>query len=758
MSPTVTRISLARQHLAAVLVFAAVILVVFHRAIFFGELLAPVDLLSKELPWRAVLPAPARIANFAMVDVFSVFYPWKYFVHEELQAGRFPLWCTHLGCGYPLAGEGVIKLFGLTTLFLGFWTPRVASILTYSSQLFIAMTGMYALLRSLRLGWTAAVFGASLFGLNSAVFQHLPFEHMLGGMMLLPWICWAVWQSGQRPEATGRFVALAGLFFGLTLVNGSVQSAAIVWLSAASFAVTAAWRGQRPRFVRRAVAVMAGFSLLGVAIGAVALAPNLELLAHNVRPRFVQIDWLALFWKRPVLLIPWTAALLNPDAIGNYQTFDLLRGLGQLGTAATTPVMSDVRVYCGLIAVVLAILGWRVKGDARALAIALILVPLIAVVITPLYLILYFRGLIALSAGMAILAALGVERWQHPDVPLAADRRRLAAGLVAAIVGALLVGAVVTANRGRLTEKVERIGLSGTSVYKADINWQKQKARETVTNFSLSGSAVLRFSVLAAATALLLARRGRSAAVLTCLLALNTVDLIGFAWRTNPSVPRAYDFPATPALEFLRQQPGRFRVVSVSDTTVDPPTARPNTLLPYGLDDPRVYESLYPANPLLAAQDWNALNVRFIIVPPGAPPPAGEWRRAYRGEVDIHENLQVQPRISFATELPFVKNEPAPLEILEYVSGRIHVAVTAPRAGWLIIRERAYPGWRASVNGKPVQTDQAQEMWQAVPVEAGHSVVRLSYQPVSVQWGACVTVAALAVTGLIVVLGGKRYG
>ena len=100
----------------AVAIFAAVIVVIFHGAIFRGEVLAPVDLLTKELPWREVLPQNVGIKNFAVADVLTVFYPWKSFVHDELRAGRFPLWCTHVGCGYPLAGEGVTKLFGLTTL------------------------------------------------------------------------------------------------------------------------------------------------------------------------------------------------------------------------------------------------------------------------------------------------------------------------------------------------------------------------------------------------------------------------------------------------------------------------------------------------------------------------------------------------------------------------------------------------------------------------------------------------------------------
>ena len=157
------RLSSNRQQVAALLIFISVLLVVFYRPIFHGEVLASVDLLSKELPWQAVVPRPTQIDNFTSVDVCAVFYPWKYFVHDELRAGRFPLWCKSVGCGYPLAGEGCVKLFGLTTGFLWFSSPRVASILTYSSQLIIAMAGMYALLGALRLRWGPAVFGGLVY-------------------------------------------------------------------------------------------------------------------------------------------------------------------------------------------------------------------------------------------------------------------------------------------------------------------------------------------------------------------------------------------------------------------------------------------------------------------------------------------------------------------------------------------------------------------------------------------------------------------
>lgn len=746
-----------RQHLLAVAIFLAAVVVVFHRAIFFGEALAPLDMLTKELPWRAVLPHDVSIANFTTADALTIFYPWKHFVHDELRAGRFPLWCSYVGCGYPLAGEGCIKLFGLTTAFLSFCTPRVASILTFSSQLFIAMTGMYALLDALRIRWLAALFGGLVFGLNSTVFQYLEFEQIVGGLMMLPWICWAIWRAVERPIQRTKWMAVAAFFFGLTIINGSVQTTAMVWFSAVGFAAMAMWQRERPLFVRRFLTAIFVISVLGAIVGSIALLPNLELIAHNTRPRFEVIYWWEMIWKRPLAIILWLVSLINPDAVGNTQTFDLPRALGRIGLGGNQVSMVDVQVYCGLIAAVLAVWGLRVRGPARALGITLVVVPLFVVAVSPMYLMVYFRYLAATAVGIAILAALGIERALDHDAHLARDARTTALVLISAIGLALVVGVVVSTMRGPLTSKAEAIGLRRTSYFKSEVAWQQQKARETVRNFSLSGNAVLRFSTLALIVAglVLATPRRATTAALACIV-LNTADLLDVSRKALPSVPRRFEYPTTPALEFLRQQPGLFRVVSRWDLQTERPTAPPNMLMIHELADPRVYESLVPKNPLLNAQDWSALNVRFFMVPPNAMPPYGEWRRVYQGEVDIYENTNAAPRVSFTRIPDSAASEPAQILIAEYVSGHVVVAVEAPQAGWLIVRERLYPGWRATVNGQRAELREADGLWQAVAVPAGRSDVALDYRPVTVYWGGVFTVVGLVLVGIMVVRTGKE--
>ena len=427
-------------------------------------------------------------------------------------------------------------------------------------------------------------------------------------------------------------------------------------VSRRGFATAASWRRQRTHFWTRTIGVITVMTMLGLAIGAIALLPNLELLAHNARQRFSHLDWWQLTWKRPLALLPAVASLVDPNVIGNCRTFDLTRILGTLGSTATMPKMQDLQIYCGLVAVVLAVLGCRINGDAKFLGLILIVVPIVAAAFTPLYLILYFRGLSSVTCGIAMLAALGLERLGESDRQLQRDLRKTAIAAAIAIVLALGVGVVVSSKRVVLTEKAEQIGLKATSFYKFDIAWQREKAQETVQNFTLGGQAVARFSVLAALVALGLFICKQPALLCAAAVTLNTVDLTEFACRMCPSVPSQFNYVRTPSLEFLQSQPGKFRVMSSWNRDSEPPTARSNVLMLYGLDDPRISESLFPGNPLLDAADWNALNVRYFIVPPGSAPPPGEWRLAWSGEVDIYENLAVQPRAYFTTTLNSAKN------------------------------------------------------------------------------------------------------
>ncbi|RMG12259.1 MAG: hypothetical protein D6731_14195, partial [Planctomycetota bacterium] len=69
--------------------------------------------------------------------------------------------------------------------------------------------------------------------------------------------------------------------------------------------------------------------------------------------------------------------------------------------------------------------------------------------------------------------------------------------------------------------------------------------------------------------------------------------------------------------------------------------------------------------------------------------------------------------------------------------------VTAPAAGWLVVADVWYPGWRARVDGVPVPVLRADYLFRAVPVPAGRHQVTLTYRPWTFSLGLTITLLAL---------------
>ncbi|OQY88861.1 MAG: hypothetical protein B6D41_10795, partial [Chloroflexi bacterium UTCFX4] len=74
---------------------------------------------------------------------------------------------------------------------------------------------------------------------------------------------------------------------------------------------------------------------------------------------------------------------------------------------------------------------------------------------------------------------------------------------------------------------------------------------------------------------------------------------------------------------------------------------------------------------------------------------------------------------------------------------RIALAVTAPTAGYLVVSENFYPGWRATVDGQPAEILRANLTLRALPVRAGTQRVEMWYDPFSFKLGAALSALTL---------------
>jgi hypothetical protein len=168
------------------------------------------------------------------------------------------------------------------------------------------------------------------------------------------------------------------------------------------------------------------------------------------------------------------------------------------------------------------------------------------------------------------------------------------------------------------------------------------------------------------------------------------------------------------------------------------------------------------------------------------------WQRILSSDIELYENLNVLPRAWVVGDAQFVADDiygteaaleimraasfdPArsvvlasqPLEgtertagfsplsvaatVLSYSDERIVVTVESEAAGYLLLSDAWYPGWRATVNGSETSVLRANVMFRAVAIPAGRSEVVFEYRPVWLAWLPVMALGWLVVGGLAVV-------
>jgi hypothetical protein len=83
--------------------------------------------------------------------------------------------------------------------------------------------------------------------------------------------------------------------------------------------------------------------------------------------------------------------------------------------------------------------------------------------------------------------------------------------------------------------------------------------------------------------------------------------------------------------------------------------------------------------------------------------------------------------------LPGGEAKPDAARIVRYDAQRLEIVVDAERAGVVVLADTYFPGWRATVEGKPAPILRTNRAMRAVPVPAGRSTVIFTY-PGRVVW------------------------
>ena len=89
-----------------------------------------------------------------------------------------------------------------------------------------------------------------------------------------------------------------------------------------------------------------------------------------------------------------------------------------------------------------------------------------------------------------------------------------------------------------------------------------------------------------------------------------------------------------------------------------------------------------------------------------------------------------------AAAAPYCRGRgPRPARIVRHLARRVEIDVDAPCAGWLVLTDADYPGWRARVDGVATPIRRANALFRAVHVGPGGHRVEFDYDPVSARFG-----------------------
>ncbi len=736
----------------AALVLFLLPLAITGYAVFSGGVYGPIDFPYATEPLAALKPLYGIDLphNASATDVYGSMFPFRRTLQASLERGEWPLWNPYMLSGNVFAAAAQSAPYSPFTLIACILPAAVSFTYTTSVWLLIAAVGAFLLARELECVEPAALIAAA--GWTYAACTILYIHTAMGGTLVYePLLLMAAGRVARRPRVSSA--VLLAIVLALMVLAGHPETLFLAVLAGAAFGVFALARaGVKPW---RAIAFAVAGGVLALLLCAIHLLPFFEAAQQSAELE-IKTKYFTLPPPSP------TERVLSIVATDFFPFLHVRRwvqpplGLTQAETAA-----------CGSIILALAAYAvWRRRSAETWFFFALTVVCMavssrwnpvvVAVNELPLMGITYEERLAFTAAfSLAILAALGVD-----ELLRRRDFRAAALTLTAVLI--LLA--------------------FGTW-------WLTRNVVLAITFADFGDYKIFAELFFLGVAALLLAFRPPVRVVAPALLGLLVAQRALSEGQTFKTFPADAAYPPVAIFEPLKQVREPFRFVGQYFALI------PGTNAFYGLEDVRGFDALHYAPTIHLWPLWctfqpiwfnrvddigrpflSFLNVRYAVVSQNAPLPEG-WRKVaeQRGAM-LAENTRalarafVPRRVKLGLPLdrqvaeigrqtdhsdvawltadvqPYEReNGPGRVAIREYSpGGRYLLDAVMERDGWIVISETAWKGWRAYVDGRRVQMQNANAAYLSVHVPAGRHLVRVVYWPESFVIGRAISFATLA--------------
>ncbi len=744
-------------------------------------------------------------------DQYLAGYAFREFAATTLKtAGHIPLWNPYLMGGVPyVAGMAGDIFYPPSLLLRAIFPVDVAMSLAFALHLFFAGLFAYLFLRSWRLGFYAALIGGLAYMLSGFVASLAGAGHdgKLYIAALLPLVLWLV-TLGVRDGFRWVWGVLA-LAIGFAVLSPHPQVLQYMLLTCGAFALYVAIAEMKGKRIERNAAIgrlalAAGAVLLGFLMGAIQFLPVMEYTPWSPRAVGKGYEWAITYSFPPEELIntylPQFSGLLDAYWGRNFIHFHseyigavvlVLAGAG-LGAIRTR---GFARFWRGAFSVALL---WSLGGFTPFYHLVYALVPGSK----------FFRApstfFYIVSFCVAVFAALGVERIAAREI----GSRYLIGWLIAGAVVVLLAVSGAFTNVGEVLADPSRAAMVEANAPAVTLG-----SLRSLLFVVLAAVVVLAFLrgklafPLAAVTLLVLAavdlwtiNRHYWASSPPAKVVYAPNEITEYISRANKeeqgrvfSIRRPFTANAQPSDPFLIGD--GFMVNDIRQVTGyhGNELGRYQALYGYG-QDLQTQLGLVIGNPNFARltnmkyvlTDLDSLPVpgyRRLVGPardnvgstlylfgaPGDNPPAWVTPVIAKAPDDAVFATVLDPRFDPATAALFdtsakvnaveVKQLPAPLDIrasvTRYDPGHITVRLdkAAPAGAALMVSENYYPGWSATVDGKPAAIGRADFTLIGVELPAGSREIDLTYGSATYERGRAITVVALLLAIVAVAAG-----
>jgi hypothetical protein len=708
-------------------------------------------------------------------DMASFLLPLHRFAQANLLRGVLPLWNPYLYGGAPFIGESQAGLFYPVNWVVWLLGPTIS----YRSlemlsifHIWWAGMGTYFFLRG-RVGRVASLTGAVAFMFSDLFIVHFGNLNLIAVASWLPWVFWAYARALARGER--HWAIAAGALLGIGTLAGHLQMTLFIGLALALYTLLHTWLAGRS--IVTDLAFLAVVAVVALGLAAVILVPAVEMAGHTGRAVWDYGQTVG-FSLSPAQWI----GLLVPAFFGRGPQFHW--GL-----------WPRVEVgYIGILPLILAALALTMRREKQDWMLA----GLAAAAM------LFALGVYSLPHGWLTALVPGLGQLRAPARFIFVFDFAVAA-LAASGLDALLGKWDADARCGfdlawRNLKRVAFLawGIAVPLAYMAVLLGQDRDAA-IFAHLSVTLISVIFFATFLALGLLLLAARrlgwARTETLGALAVALIFIDLgSSGAYNDLGRDDPARGFSEHGALiTFLRSQPGPFRI----DTRTDIDRLwQPSMALMHGLED--VYGVANPLTLAAPARYWEGLgsrssplydflNIGYVIARKDVVLDWSKFELAFDGDpaLNIYRNRHALPR-AFLVHRALAASDaevawsalhapgfdPATTVVveggraLEGVTGEnesvgflarglndMELEVRAVAAGYLVLSEVYYPGWRATVAGRPARVLRANYAFRAVEIpEAGTHRVRLRYAPASFQIG-----AALSIVTILCLVGGAAW-